>query len=115
MKLRTLSLALTAVAAITPAISRADSADVALKACAQAFAAKIGSTAEEQAYKVVFPNKIVGSAISDYYAREFTFVMQARSKSGTSLAQATCSATSRGSVLALTTEAVGKSESFASR
>ncbi|MGO9933070.1 MAG: hypothetical protein ACLPV8_14835 [Steroidobacteraceae bacterium] len=105
MDIRKLTLAAAVSAAIAPSISNANPEDVALKACARAFASSIatpGSTTRP--YKLVNLDSHAQSAVASYYEREYTFYLQARDpKSGVTLARAACSTDKRGMIVALRT------------
>jgi len=101
MNTRKLSLAIILSAAFAPIVASASPEDRALNACAKAFAASIaGSSAPT--FKLSYDHKHGVDTIAGYYARNFSFTMQARdSKTGAALASATCSADKRGNVLDL--------------
>jgi hypothetical protein len=103
MTIRKVLLAAASIAAISPAISHASPESSALKACAQAFAASLVSGPEKPAFKLRYHADAPG-ALADYYnSHDYTFYLQANDpKTGLTLARATCSANTRGAVLALT-------------
>jgi hypothetical protein len=105
MKIRTFLLSAASTAAFFPYVSHASPENTALNACARAFAASIapaGSSAP--AFKLKYRNSQPGSAIDEYYGgREYTFYLQAHdSKTGATVASASCTADTRGAHLALT-------------
>jgi hypothetical protein len=106
MDIRTLTLATAAIAAISPSISRANPENVAMNACARAFASSIAAPGSAvPSYKVDYRGGQAQSALADYYGREYTFYLRAHSpKTGMTLARATCSTDLSGNILALTTE-----------
>jgi hypothetical protein len=103
MIIRKLLLTAASVAAICPAVSHASPENAALNACAQAFATSLASGSGVPAFKLKYHAESAG-ALADYYgSHAFTFYLQARDpKSGLTLARATCSADTRGTVVALT-------------
>ncbi len=105
MTIRHLALAAAAIAAVSPAVSRAASDEAPLRACAKAFADSIGVPgAEAAAYKLVFRPNSSGSILAAYYAAEYSFTLEARSPaSGQTFARATCSTNRRGEVTAIST------------
>jgi hypothetical protein len=104
MHFRKLSVSLAAAAALSPAFAHAGSDTAALKACARAFATSIAAPGTQApAFKLNYQQNHMSSAMSDYYAREYTFFMKAADpKTGAPLARATCSADTSGAVIALT-------------
>lgn len=102
MSIRKLLLAAASIAAISPAVSQASAENSALKACAQAFASSLASGSVKPTYKLKYHGEAPG-ALADYYkSHDFTFYLQANDpKTGLTLARATCSADTRGAVLAL--------------
>jgi len=104
MDIRKLALAAAAGAAISPSIANANPENVALQACARAFASSIaapGSAAP--AYKLDYRGAHAQSALAAYYDRQYTFILQAHDpKTGLTIASATCSTDKRGSIMALT-------------
>jgi hypothetical protein len=103
MTIRKLLLAAASIAAIAPAVSRASEENAALNACAQAFVASLASPSGTPAFKLKYHSESAGP-LDDYYRpREYTFYLQAHDpKSGSTLAHATCSADTSGTVVALT-------------
>jgi hypothetical protein len=103
MIIRKLLLAAASIAAIAPAVSRASDENAALKACAQAFVASLASASGTPTFKLKYHSESTGP-LDDYYrAREYTFYLQAHDpKTGSTLAHATCSADTSGTVVALT-------------
>jgi len=108
MRIRNLTLAAAAIAAISPSISNANPQSIALNACASAFASSLatpGSAAPS--YKVDYRGGDSQSALTSYYVREYTFYLQAHSpNSGRTIARATCSANLNGTIVALAAEPV---------
>jgi hypothetical protein len=117
MDFRKIAFATAAVAALSPAISAANTTDTAMSACVQAFAAKITTPGTETpAVKVDFKPSAAASSVMDYYARNYSFTMSARKvKSGTEFAQATCLADARGVVLSFHSKNVDDVTKLASR
>jgi hypothetical protein len=106
MDFRKLSLAATALVALSPVLANAAPEDAALSACVRAFADKImPAGADAPSVKVAYPQQHVASPILDYYARSFTFTMSAKNiKTGAEFAQATCEANIHGEILTLSTK-----------
>jgi hypothetical protein len=115
MNLRTISLAIVTVAALSPSISNA-SEKASIKACASAFATSMASPGSSApAYKLAYRSGF-GSGISDFYPTVYTFTLEAHDpKSGASIARAVCSADSRGTVTALTATPVDANTTLAAR
>jgi len=103
MKFRQLGLLLASIAALVPVASHASSEKTALNACVRAFASSLaapGSAAP--AYKVAYSGSEYNGSMLAFYAREFTFELHAKNmKTGLSIARASCSVDSHGSVIAL--------------
>jgi hypothetical protein len=116
MTIRKVLLAAASIAAISPAISYAAPEDSALKACAQAFASSLSSDSAPPAFKLKYRADAPG-ALADYYSgNEYTFYLQANDpKTGSTLARATCSANTRGAVLALTATPLETSPALAAK
>jgi hypothetical protein len=110
MNIRKLSLAILSIAAIAPVVASASPEDVALNACAKAFASTLAGGSSAPTYKVkYFDQRQFNSSVAGFYVRNYSFTMQAQDrKSGTALASATCSADTRGEVLALTPSATAQ-------
>ncbi len=104
MMIRKLSLAILTIAAIAPVVASASPEDVALQACAKAFASSIAGGSIAPAFKVnYYDQKQATNSVAGFYARNYSFTMQAQDrKTGTALASATCSADTHGEVLTLT-------------
>jgi hypothetical protein len=117
MNIRKLSLAITAIVAISPVVASASPEDVALNACAKAFAASVAAPgAAVPAFKLNYAQRHFVSPVSDFYTHNYTFTMKAQNpKTGTAFASATCSADTRGEVLELTSTAGPAEAKFASR
>lgn len=117
MNIRTISLAIITIAAISPVVASAAPEQAALNACAKAFATSIaapGATAPK--YKLNYAQRHFDSTLSDYYAHNYTFNMKAQNpKTGTAFASATCSANIHGDVLELTSTATPTAATLASR
>ncbi len=107
MNIRKLSLAIVTIAAIAPVVASASPEDVALNACAKAFATSIkpaGSSAPT--FKLNYDQQHLNNSVAGFYVRNYTFTMQAQDRrTGTALASGTCSADNRGEVLELTSSA----------
>lgn len=117
MDFRKLALAAAVLVAFSPTLASAAPEDAALSACVRAFADKITPAGvSAPAVKVAYPQKHVPGPITDYYARSFTFTMSAKNKkTGNQFAQATCTANSRGDVLAISTKADSNAATLALR
>jgi hypothetical protein len=104
MNIRKLSLAILSLAVIAPVVASASREDVALNACAKAFASSIAGSSSAPTYQVKYLNQQqLSTSIAGFYLHNYSFTMQALDrKSGTALASATCSADTRGEVLAFT-------------
>jgi hypothetical protein len=116
MIIRNLLLTAASIAAICPAISHASPENTALNACARAFATSLASGSGAPTFKLKYHGESAG-ALADYYSgHEFTFYLQARDlKTGLTLARATCSADTRGAVVALTATPQETSPSLAAQ
>jgi hypothetical protein len=116
MIIRKLLLTAASVAAIGPAVSHASAENTALNACAQAFATSLASGSGVPAYKLKYHGESAGTLADHYGSRDFTFYLQARDpKTGLTLARATCSADTRGTVVALTATPPETSPSLAAQ
>jgi hypothetical protein len=117
MIIRKLSLAILTIAVIAPVVASASPEDVALNACAKAFASSIAGGSSVPAYKLnYYDQKQASNSVAGFYARNFSFTMQAQDrKTGTALASATCSADTHGEVLSLTPVAAVSKVTFAAR
>jgi hypothetical protein len=103
MNIRKYSIAaLTIAAAISPAISTASPERASLAGCAHAFAAALAGTgAAAPKYRIDLQSDAYPSTITAFYAREYSYSLQARdSKTGATLARATCTAKRNGEVKA---------------
>jgi hypothetical protein len=116
MTIRKLLLAAVSIAAISPAICYASPENTALRACAQAFAASLGTGSSAPAFKLKYHSE-TGGALADYYRdHDYTFYLQARDpKTGSTLARATCSADTRGTVFVLTATPLETSPALAAK
>ena len=116
MTIRKLLLAAASIASIAPAAAFASTENTALKACAQAFATSLASASGAPAFKLKYHSEPT-SALDDYYqGHEYTFFLQAHDpKTGSTLARATCSASTNGTVLALTATPAESSPTLAAR
>jgi len=103
MIIRTIPLAVAAIAALTPLISNASPEKVALTACAQAFASSLASPGTSApTFKIAYRGSDIPGSMVDFYSREYTFELKARdAKTGSSIARASCSTDVRGNVVAL--------------
>jgi hypothetical protein len=117
MNIRKISLAITAIVAVSPVIASASPEDTALKACAKAFAASVAAPgAAAPAYKVSYAQRHFASPVTEFYTHNYTFTLKAQNaKTGTAFASATCSADTRGDVLELTSTAAPTEATLASR
>jgi hypothetical protein len=104
MIIRKLLLTAASIAAICPAVSHAFPENTALNACAQAFTTSLASGTAAPTFKLKYHHSESAGPMADYYSsHEFTFYLQARDpKTGLTVARASCSADTRGTVLALT-------------
>jgi hypothetical protein len=116
MIIRKLLLTAASIAAICPAVSHAFPEDTALNACAQAFATSLASGSAAPAIKLKYHHS-ESAGLADYYSsHEFTFYLQARDpKTGLTLARATCSADTHGTVVGLTATPPETSPSLAAQ
>jgi hypothetical protein len=102
MIIRKLLLTAASIAAICPAVSHASPENAALSACAQAFATSLAPGSAAPAFTLKYHSEAAGMLAEYYGSRAFTFYLQARDpKTGLTLARATCSADTRGAVIAL--------------
>jgi hypothetical protein len=98
MKLRFIALAISSIAALSPAISNASSERASAKACANAFAASLASQGSATQFKFAYRGAS-SSTLADFYPTEFTFTLEAHDpKSGAAIARARCSTDFRGTV-----------------
>src|ERR1700760_1193350 len=103
MNIRKLSLSILALAAIAPVVASASPEEKALNACAKAFASSIAPGASAPVYTLSYDQKREITTVAGFYVRNYSFTLQAQDrKTGAALATATCSADTRGEVLALT-------------
>ncbi len=103
MTIRKLLLAAASIAAISPAISQASPENIALKACAKAFATSLAAGSSAPAFKLKYYNDVDSPLEAYYRSHDYTFYLRASDpKTGLTLARATCSADTRGTVSALT-------------
>ena len=102
MTTRTVAFAAVTIAALSPAVCGATPLKSSAQACARAFASSIGvADSGAQAYKLAYRPNISGS-VTDVYAREFTFTLEARHvKSGATYARAVCSTDANGTVTSI--------------
>ena len=116
MIIRKLLPAAALIAAISPAVSHASTETTALNACAQAFATSLAPGAAAPAFKLQYLRESAGPLADYYSSHSFTFYLQARDpKTGLTLARATCSASARGALIALTATPLETSPSLAAR
>jgi hypothetical protein len=113
MNFRALFLSTASVAAFFPSLSHASAESAALSACARAFAASVaapGSNAPE--FKLKYHSSPARTAIADYYSgHEYTFYLQAYDvKTGATVARATCTSDTRGTLIALTASPLSSPE-----
>jgi hypothetical protein len=103
MKLRNIALVAASIAALAPAISNASPEKAALNACAHAFASSLAAPgAAAPAYKVAYRDNRFAGSMLEFYAREFTFELNANDvKTGQPIARASCSTDSHGAVVSL--------------
>lgn len=116
MTIRKLLLTAAFIAVICPAVSQASPESTALNACAQAFATSLASGSGTPAFKLKYHSESAGAWADFYGSHDFTFYLQAHDpKTGLTLASATCSADTRGTVLALTATQPDTSPSLAAQ
>jgi hypothetical protein len=103
MQFRKSVLAFATIAAISPVITNASPQKVALNACARAFATSIASPGTAApSFKLNYSGDQEEGPLAAYYSHQFTFYLHAHdAKTGLALANATCSADSSGTVIAL--------------
>jgi hypothetical protein len=103
MRFRLLFPTALSLIALSPAISQAAPESDALSACTRAFESSLSTdAATSPVYKVKYTAGQPATAWSQFFAREYTFFLEARDpKTGTARASATCRATSGGNLLAL--------------
>jgi len=106
MHVHKLILATAAIMAISPSISNANPENVALNACARAFASSIAAPGSASpSYKVSYRGGESQSALARYYNHGYTFYLQAHSpNSDRTIARATCSADVNGTIVSLQSE-----------
>jgi hypothetical protein len=106
MHIRHLTLTAAALAAISPAICSANPEQVALHACARAFASSMAAPGSASPAYTVDYRGASRSVLAAYYDRSYTFYLRAHApKSDRTLARATCSADMNGTIVSLTPEA----------
>ena len=116
MTIRKLLLAAASIAAIAPTVSFASAENTALKACAQAFATSLASASGAPTYKLKYHSEPTSALVDYYEGRKYTFYLQAHDpKTGSTLASATCSANTNGTVVALTATPAETSPTLAAR
>jgi hypothetical protein len=116
MTIRKLLLTAASIAAICPAVSHASPENTALNACAQAFATSLTPGSGTPAFKLKYHSESAGAWADFYGSHDFTFYLQAHDpKTGLTLASATCSADTRGAVIALTATPPETSPSLAAQ
>ena len=103
MKFRHSALAAASIVVFAPAISNASPEKAALKACARAFASSLAAPgAAVPSYKVAYRDNRFAGSMLEFYAREFTFELNANDlKTGQPIARASCSTDSHGAVVSL--------------
>ena len=103
MHVRTQLILAASLVALIPAVASAGPESAALKACTAAFASSLAD--KDAALPTVTLKYRAGqpsSSVAEYYARDYTFFLKANDpKTGSPLAQATCSATTGGTLLSL--------------
>ncbi len=103
MHMRTLPITAALLVVLCPIAANAAPESAALKTCTAAFASSLAAKGAESPsvklnYRAVQPT----SSLAEYYTRDYTFILKASDpKTGTSLARATCSATTGGTLLSL--------------
>jgi hypothetical protein len=104
MRFRLLFTTALSLALLSPAISQAAPESDALSACTRAFETSLPSDpASPPVFKLKYSAGQPSTTWSGFFAREYTFFLQARDpKTGTARASATCRATSGGNLIALT-------------
>jgi hypothetical protein len=116
MNIRKFSLAIIAIAAAAPVVASASPEEVALNACAKAFATSIKTAGSNPPTFKLNYDQHMNNLIAGFYERNYTFTMQAQDrKTGTALASATCSADPRGEVLELTSSTATAETTLAAR
>jgi hypothetical protein len=117
MNIRKFSLAIVAIAAIAPVVAFASPEEVALNACAKAFASRVATAGSNApTYKLNYDQQHMSNSVAGFYVRNYTFTMQAQDrKTGSALASGTCSADSRGEVLELTSSTATAGTTLAAR
>jgi hypothetical protein len=116
MNTRKISLAILTIAAIAPVVASASPEEVALHACAKAFATSLAGGTSAPAYTVSYDQTHAVNTVAGFYVRNYSFTMQAQDrKTGTALASATCLADTRGEVLSLTSATASAKPTLAAR
>lgn len=117
MNIRKLSLAIVSIAVIAPVVASASPEDVALNACAKAFASSISGLPSAPTYKLNYDqSRRSETSMMGFYVHDYSFTLKAHDpKTGVALASATCSADTRGDVLALKTDVVRSEAKLAAR
>jgi hypothetical protein len=116
MTIRKLLLTAAFIGVISPIVSLASTENAALNACAQAFATSLAPGSAAPAFTLKYHSGSAGPLADYYNSQKFTFYLQARDpKTGLTLARATCSADTRGAVIALTATPLETSPSLAAQ
>jgi hypothetical protein len=116
MHIRTLLLA-ASLAALVPVISNAAPESAALKTCTAAFASSLSAANNASpSVKLNYLGGQAASAFAAFYTRDYSFILKANDpKTGLALAQATCSATTAGTLLSLSAIPVETDKVLAAR
>ena len=103
MRFRLLFPTALSLAVLSPAISQAAPESDALNACTRAFESSLSTdAASSPVFKVKYTAGQPVTAWSQYFTREYTFLLEARDpKTGIARASATCRASAGGNLLAL--------------
>jgi hypothetical protein len=111
---RKILLTAATLGALSPVLTYASPEKASVQACAKAFAGTL-PTASSSGFTLRFRPDHPGSVLSDYYATEYTFTLEAHAaKTGAPIARAVCSTNSRGEVTSISTSPLeAKSETLA--
>jgi hypothetical protein len=103
MNFRKLGLAAAMLAVLAPAISNASPEKAAIDACARAFASSLAAPGGAvPTYRVDYRNGPYSGSVLAFYTRRYTIELHASDrKTSVTIAHASCSADSRGTVVAL--------------
>lgn len=104
MNIRNISLAIIAVAAVSPALAGPLPQPASMTACANAFASSMATPGSAPRYKLTVPNDLDFDSSTWIDAQAYTYLMKALDKTGATIARARCYATKNGAVKSIEIE-----------